>query len=63
VYYWKNLPAPENPVQGINCGFAAIQLLTKSSGFAHGGTRWTIVTDLAGDISNMFAGNEKKTRP
>ncbi len=46
VYYWKNLPAPENPVQGVNYGFATIQLLTEPPGFAHGGTRWTIVTDI-----------------
>lgn len=46
VYYWKNLPTPENPMQGVNYGFSAIQLLTESPGFAHGGTRWTIVTDL-----------------
>jgi choloylglycine hydrolase len=46
VYYWKNLPAPENPIQGVNYGFAAIQLLTESPGFSHSGTRWTIVTDL-----------------
>jgi choloylglycine hydrolase len=46
VYYWKNLSAPENPMQGINYGFATIQLLTESPGFAHGWTKWTIVTDL-----------------
>jgi len=46
VYYWKNLSAPENPMQGVNYGFAVIQLLTESPGFSHGGTRWTIVTDL-----------------
>lgn len=46
AFYWKNLPVPENPTQGVNYGFATIQLLTESPGFAHGGTRWTIVTDL-----------------
>jgi penicillin V acylase-like amidase (Ntn superfamily) len=46
VYYWKNLPIPESPAQGVNYGFATIQLLTESPGFSHGGTRWTIVTDL-----------------
>jgi choloylglycine hydrolase len=103
AYYWKNLSAPENPTQGVNYGFASIQLLTESPGFSHGGTRWTIVTDLdnrkvffrtlnnpaiasvdlnklcatlnestcieilrtdlAGDISDMFLKNVKKTRP
>ncbi len=103
VHYWKNLPAPENPTQGVNYGFATIQLLTESPGFAHGGTRWTIVTDLdnkmiyfrtlnnpavaiidlnklsatlkgtsrievlrtdlAGDISDLFIKNVKKTNP
>jgi len=46
VFYWKNLPAPTNSMQAVNYGFAAIQLLTVSPGFPHGGTRWTIVTDL-----------------
>ena len=46
VYYWKNLPIPEDSIQATSYGFAAIQLLTVSSGFTHGGTQWTIVTDI-----------------
>jgi choloylglycine hydrolase len=45
-YYWKNLPPAPNQLQAVNYGFSAIQLLTVSPGFSHGGTRWTIVTDL-----------------
>lgn len=46
VYYWKNLPVSADTIQAINYGFAAIQLLTVSPGFTHGGTHWTIVTDI-----------------
>ena len=47
VYYWKNLPVPADTVQAANYGFAAIQLLTEPlASFAHGGTQWTIVTDI-----------------
>jgi penicillin V acylase-like amidase (Ntn superfamily) len=48
VYYWNNLPVPADSIQATNYGFAAIQLLTVPPGFTHGGTHWTIVTDIVG---------------
>ena len=46
VYYWKNLSVPADTIQATHEGFAAIQLLAVPPGFTHGGTQWTIVTDI-----------------
>ena len=46
VYYWKNLPVPADVLQATDYGFSATQILTVPPGFTHGGTQWTIVTDI-----------------
>ena len=46
AYYWKNLPVPADSIQATNYGFAATQLLTVPRELTHGGTQWTIVTDI-----------------